>query len=114
MATLYIHIGTPKTGSTSIQNFLKMNEQALERHGVIHPVIDIPEITPKSYRTYRNANFLVFESRLQDGDRGGWSNPSIRRGLTLFSNMRKMRRNWSLQKNLFGFANTGGRIFGIM
>ena len=31
MATLYIHIGTPKTGSTSIQNFLKMNEQALEQ-----------------------------------------------------------------------------------
>ena len=71
MATLYMNIGKPKTGSTSIQNFLKMNEQALERHGVIHPVIDIPEITPKSYRTYRKANFLVFESRLQDGERGG-------------------------------------------
>ena len=50
MATIYIHAGTPKTGSTTIQDFLKLNEQELERHGILHPYIDVPEIEPKAFR----------------------------------------------------------------
>ena len=35
--TLYIHIGTHKTGSTAIQNFLALNRPELQRHGVLYP-----------------------------------------------------------------------------
>ncbi len=69
MATLYIHAGTPKTGSTSIQDFLKLNEKALERHGILHPYIDVPEIEPVAFRTLRNGDFLVYESALPEGER---------------------------------------------
>ena len=69
MATLYIHAGTPKTGSTSIQDFLKLNEKALERHGILHPYIDVPEIEPVAFRTFRNGDFLVYESALPEGER---------------------------------------------
>lgn len=33
MATLYLHIGTPKTGSTAIQQFCRINRRALEARG---------------------------------------------------------------------------------
>ena len=69
MATIYIHAGTPKTGSTTIQDFLKLNEQELERHGILHPYIDVREIEPKAFRSLRNGDFLVFESFLPQGER---------------------------------------------
>lgn len=41
MKTLYLHIGTPKTGSTSIQKFLCANREVLKKHGYCYPVIPI-------------------------------------------------------------------------
>lgn len=38
MKTLYIHIGTPKTGTTSLQNFLEDNQAELLRHGIYYPL----------------------------------------------------------------------------
>lgn len=35
--TLIFHIGTPKTGTTSIQSFLKSNKYILETHGMCYP-----------------------------------------------------------------------------
>ena len=37
MPTLYLHIGTPKTGTTALQNFLPANEEVLEQHGICYP-----------------------------------------------------------------------------
>ncbi|MCR5665189.1 MAG: hypothetical protein K6G01_00030 [Eubacterium sp.] len=37
MSTLYIHIGTPKTGTTSIQHFMSINADALKMQGAIYP-----------------------------------------------------------------------------
>lgn len=37
MATIYLHIGMPKTGTTSIQKFLSDNEKVLEQHGICFP-----------------------------------------------------------------------------
>lgn len=64
MATLYIHIGTPKTGTTAIQNFLLLNEQELRKHGVVHPHIEFEHMREK-FRSRRNGNFLVYKSLLE-------------------------------------------------
>ena len=37
MATLYFHIGTPKTGTTHIQNFMWNNGEALKKQGYVYP-----------------------------------------------------------------------------
>ena len=37
MATLYIHIGTPKTGTTAIQKYLCANRKELEKQGCQYP-----------------------------------------------------------------------------
>ncbi|MCR4842390.1 MAG: hypothetical protein K5840_03890 [Eubacterium sp.] len=37
MGTLYIHIGTPKTGTTAIQLFMSGNEEALKAQNTIYP-----------------------------------------------------------------------------
>ncbi|HHY1340405.1 TPA: hypothetical protein ACV09T_001846, partial [Campylobacter jejuni] len=33
----YIHIGTPKTGTTSIQKFLTLNREILKQNGYYYP-----------------------------------------------------------------------------
>lgn len=37
MATVYLHIGLPKTGTTAVQYFLSNNREALEKHGICFP-----------------------------------------------------------------------------
>lgn len=56
MATLYIHIGTPKTATTAIQTFCEKNREALKSDGFYFPEFEYkyPDI-PKR----RNAHFLV-------------------------------------------------------
>ena len=39
MKTLYIHIGTPKTGTTSIQNFCGLNRELLKEKGILYPLM---------------------------------------------------------------------------
>lgn len=36
--TAYVHIGTEKTGSTSIQFFLYSNRRLLQRQNMIYPI----------------------------------------------------------------------------
>lgn len=35
--TCYLHVGSPKTGSTSIQNWFRANRQVLEKKGILYP-----------------------------------------------------------------------------
>ena len=37
MGTVHLHIGVPKTGTTSLQRFLMLNREALEQKGFIYP-----------------------------------------------------------------------------
>lgn len=60
MSTLYLHIGTPKTGTSAIQRFLPMNEELLKEQGFCYPDL--------GYRfsgigKNRNAHFLVYRQR---------------------------------------------------
>lgn len=67
MKTLYLHIGTPKTGTTTIQNFCLDNQKLLAQKGYYYPTFEyqFPHI-----KKYCNAHFLV--AKLQDSD--GWRN----------------------------------------
>lgn len=60
MATLYLHIGTPKTGTTAIQNFLPLNKHLLEEQGYCYP-----DFGYRYYgvNKYRNAHFLVHRQK---------------------------------------------------
>lgn len=64
MATVYIHMGMPKTGTTALQYFLWDNGEALEKCGIVFPHL------PYRYNNvgyYRNAHFLVAPGRKANG-----------------------------------------------
>lgn len=56
MATLYLHIGIPKTGTTALQNFMAQNQEALQQHGICFP--DFGYRYPR-IGIYRNGHFLI-------------------------------------------------------
>lgn len=63
--TLYVHIGTTKTGTTAIQGFCADNREVLKRKGYIYPLF------PFHYQDApdrRNAHFLIAED---DKDNNG-------------------------------------------
>jgi hypothetical protein len=55
-STLYIHIGTPKTGTTALQGFLAKNRKTLKEHGAVFPDFGL---VYKGVSRHRNAHFLV-------------------------------------------------------
>lgn len=66
MKTLYLHIGTPKTATSSIQEFLHINRIILEQHGYCFPKL------PHKYPyvcSNRNAHFMVENLYFEDGTR---------------------------------------------
>ena len=54
-STVYLHIGTAKTGTTAIQVFLRENQDALAKKGCMFPIWDRKF---KGVRIERNAHFL--------------------------------------------------------
>lgn len=70
MSTVYLHIGMPKTGTTTIQKFCGNNVDTLKKYGVCYPDLGL------QYRRvgkFRNAHFLaapwVGENRSRSFDR---------------------------------------------
>lgn len=66
MSTVYLHIGTPKTGTTALQNFLPANEEILEQHGICYPDFGFRY---KGQGIYRNAHFLVVNHYGENGEK---------------------------------------------
>ena len=60
MGTLYLHIGTPKTGTSAIQKFLMKNGETLKEQGFCYPDFGYryPQI-----RKQRNAHFMVYRQK---------------------------------------------------
>ena len=56
MSTVYISIGTPKTGTTALQTFLRENENELNKQGYCYPMLELG-IAP--YYADRNGPFLA-------------------------------------------------------
>ena len=66
MKTLYFHIGTPKTGTTSIQFYCAQNNKALKKKGYVYP--KLPFQFTGSGRS-RNGRFLAGYKGKIDGKR---------------------------------------------
>lgn len=66
MKTLYLHIGTPKTGTTAIQHFCQDNQDTLNRYGYCYPksVYCYPNIG-----IWRNGHFLTGKIFDAEGER---------------------------------------------
>lgn len=64
MKTLYLHIGTPKTATSSIQKFLTDNSENLEKKGYCFPPSQYtyPKVNPR-----RNGHFLIAKVRDENG-----------------------------------------------
>lgn len=57
MTTVYLHIGTMKTGTSALQRFLYENREYLQEQGYVYP--DMRLDLPADYR-FRNGHFLVY------------------------------------------------------
>lgn len=60
MGTLYLHIGTPKTGTSAIQRFLYLNSEALKKQSFCYPDFGYRY---SEIRKERNGHFLVHHQK---------------------------------------------------
>ena len=67
MSTFYLHVGTPKTGTTAIQNFMKENQAVLEKHDYAYPLFYEYGMTGDEAGIARNAHPLIFGEYLKLG-----------------------------------------------
>jgi hypothetical protein len=57
--TVYIHIGSPKTGTTSIQQFLTVNSERLLKEGLFYPIIGRQYTENDLLRLHKDGNNLA-------------------------------------------------------
>ena len=63
MKTLYVHIGTPKTATTSLQHFCDENEKILEEQGYITKMYESNIAEKEEYAIYKiEQKFMLAES----------------------------------------------------
>lgn len=60
MATVYLHIGLPKTGTTVLQYFLYNNADILSQHGIAYPDFGLRYKNESAHLSFRkNGRFLI-------------------------------------------------------
>lgn len=55
--TLFIHVGTPKTGTTTIQSFLYLNRKTLKEYGILYPIADNEDLI----HMYNNTSNMILK-----------------------------------------------------
>lgn len=80
MTTVYLCIGTQKTGTTTLQYFMRDNARALKKQGYVYPYMDLG--FPDKYYKNRNGHFLVSEDA-----------PTIEKAYQLLADMAKKYQN---------------------
>jgi hypothetical protein len=78
--TIYLHVGMPKTGTTSIQRFLYENRTALEKKGVFYPPVlyKSEDITIAPPDEKANLTLLYYKGLVCYGDRGNKAKQILR------------------------------------
>lgn len=74
MVRVYLHIGTAKTGTTTLQRFLCKNENILSDLGYLYPKSGRPANNPIAH--YNLANAIRSDSRLYNRHTGKWTDVS--------------------------------------
>ncbi len=64
--TLYVHVGTTKTGTTAIQSFLIDNQELLNQKGYCYPLFPYPY---QDVSERRNAHFMLEEASVRQEGR---------------------------------------------
>ena len=79
MATVYLHIGLPKTGTTALQHFLYNNDKALKEHDICFPDFGLRY---PGVGTRKNGRFLIVPGKDANGN-PDYSVPAAEYGPTL-------------------------------
>lgn len=68
MRKLFIHIGLPKTATTTLQSFLYENRDNLRNYGYLYPQTGIPD----KLKAHRNLSWLIVRRKKADLSFGTW------------------------------------------
>jgi hypothetical protein len=74
MVRIYVHIGTPKTGTTTLQRFLCKNEKNLLDLGYLYPQSGRPSYYPIAH--YNLAHAMRFQEKIYAKHAGRWEDLS--------------------------------------
>lgn len=97
MATVYLHIGTMKTGTSAIQGFLDKNREVLKTKGYCFPRLRLG--LDRNY-FLRNGHFLVFRSK-KDGEEGAAEEAAVRaEGFRMLEKLAKKYDNIVLSEEI--------------
>lgn len=72
MKKLFLHIGPPKTGTSTIQDFLYHNRDNLRNSGYFYPQTGISKTIPAFSSAQHNLAWLITNSEMVDPTLGGW------------------------------------------
>lgn len=94
MATIYLCIGTMKTGTTALQSFMRNNPGPLKKQGFCYPFMDVDV-------NNRNGHFLIYQSQLADPQKKEEENAQVRQaGFQKLQGLSKKYQNIVLSEEL--------------
>ncbi len=94
MATIYLCIGTMKTGTTALQSFMRNNPGPLKNQGFCYPFMDVDV-------NNRNGHFLIYQSQQNDPQKKEQENIQVRQaGFAKLQGLSKKYQNIVLSEEL--------------
>lgn len=109
MATVYLSIGTVKTGTTALQTFLRENDEVMQKQGFCYPLMKLG-----IYKKYedRNGHFLVYRSENPDIQQRKPEEKAVReKAYTILGELAKTHENIILSDELIWHRSNGNVHF---